>query len=176
MSRILVDQIRSNSASSDALTLDGSGNVTVPGNITLSGNATLSGTATGFPKGKAQNLIINGAMQVAQRGTSSTSSGYQTVDRFRHSGTGWDAALTQAQGDVASGTTPYTQGFRKTFKLTNGNQSSGAGTGDQLSMSYIIEDQDLATSGWNYLSATCYVTLSFWFKSSVNQTFYVVLP
>ena len=39
MSRILVDQIRSNSASSDALTLDGSGNITVPGNLTCSGNA-----------------------------------------------------------------------------------------------------------------------------------------
>jgi len=122
-----------------------------------------------------RNLIINGAMQVAQRGTSSTSSSYQTVDRFKHSGSGWDAALTQAQGDVASGTTPYTQGFRKTFKLTNGNQSSGAGAGDSLSMSYVIEDQDLATSGWNYLSSSAYITLSFWFKSSVAQTFYVIL-
>ena len=42
MSRILVDQIRSNSASADAITLDGSGNLTIPG------NATCSGTATGF--------------------------------------------------------------------------------------------------------------------------------
>ena len=48
MSRILVDQVRSNSASSDALTLDGSGNITVPGNITLSGNATLNSTALDF--------------------------------------------------------------------------------------------------------------------------------
>ena len=85
MSRILVDQVRSNSASSDALTLDGSGNITVPGNITLSGNATLSGTATGFPKGKATNLVINGAMNVAQRATSATvgDNSYATVDRFR---------------------------------------------------------------------------------------------
>ena len=30
-----------------------------------------------------RNLIINGAMNVAQRGTSSTSTGYQTVDRFQ---------------------------------------------------------------------------------------------
>ena len=30
--------------------------------------------------GKSKNLIINGAFQVAQRGTASTSSGYQTVD------------------------------------------------------------------------------------------------
>ena len=42
MSRILVDSIRSNSASADAITLDGSGNITIPG------NATCSGTATGF--------------------------------------------------------------------------------------------------------------------------------
>ena len=32
---------------------------------------------------------------------------------------------TYAQGDVASGTTPYTLGFRKAFKVTNGNQTSG---------------------------------------------------
>ena len=54
MSRILVDQVRSNSASSDAITLDGSGNLTIPGNLTCSGNTTLSGdaslsgTGTGF--------------------------------------------------------------------------------------------------------------------------------
>ena len=125
--------------------------------------------------GQSKNLIINGAMQVAQRGTSSTSSGYQTVDRFKTNYSGLDNNPTQAQVDVASGTTPYTQGFRKAIKITNGNQSSGAGAGDQASISYLIEDQDLATSGWNYLSATSYVTLSFWFKSSVNQTFYVVL-
>ena len=159
MSTLKVDGIRSNSASSDAITLASNGTCTA--NIT---------NTLGH-----KNIIINGDCRISQRGTSSASSGYQTVDRFKHSGSGWDSALTQAQGDVASGTTPYTQGFRKTFKLTNDNQSSGAGTNDSLSMSYVIEDQDLATSGWNYLSSTSYVTLSFWFKSSVNQTFYVIL-
>ena len=48
MSRILVDQIRSNSASADAITLDGSGNLTIPGNITCSGNASVSGTVYWF--------------------------------------------------------------------------------------------------------------------------------
>ena len=33
--------------------------------------------------GGRRNLIINGAMQVAQRGTASSSTGYQTVDRWR---------------------------------------------------------------------------------------------
>ena len=125
--------------------------------------------------GKAKNLVVNGAMKVAQRGTSSASSGYQTVDRFKTNYSGLDNNPTQAQVDVASGTTPYTQGFRKAIKITNGNQSSGAGAGDQFSVSYLVEDQDLATSGWNYLSETSYVTLSFWFKSSVNQSFYVVI-
>ena len=51
MSRILVDQIRSNSASADAITLDGSGNLTIPG------NATISGTATGFGGGKVLQVV-----------------------------------------------------------------------------------------------------------------------
>ena len=122
--------------------------------------------------GKATNLVINGAMEVAQRGTSSNSSGFQTVDRFGHYGSGWDEAMTQSQSDVASGTTPYTLGFRKAFKLQNGNQTGGAGTGDQLYISHKIEAQNIATSGWNYTSASSYITLSFWVKSSVAQNFY----
>ena len=119
-----------------------------------------------------RNLIINGAMQVAQRGTSSNSSGYQTVDRFSHSGSGWDEAMAQIQGTVGSGVTPYELGFRKTFKIQNGNQSSGAGSNDYLHAVYAIEDQDLATSGWNYTSASSHITFSFWVKSSVAQNFY----
>ena len=37
-----------------------------------------------------RNLIINGAMQVAQRGTSSAQTGYRTVDRFRPDAGGTD--------------------------------------------------------------------------------------
>jgi len=118
-----------------------------------------------------RNLIINGAMQVAQRGTSSTSSGYKTVDRILFGYSGHDEALTQSQGDVASGTTPYTLGFRKTFKVTNGNQTSGAGSSDYVYIDYSFEAQDIANSGWNYNSASSFVTFSFWIKSSVAQSF-----
>ena len=159
MSTVKVGAIRGVSASSDAITIANDGTCTA--NITNN----LSN----------RNLIINGAMKVAQRATSSTSSGYQTVDRFKTNLLGLDNSPTMAQVDVASGTTPYTQGFRKAFKVTNADQSGGAGAGDQFSVSYLVEDQDLATSGWNYLSETSYVTLSFWFKSSVNQSFYVVI-
>ena len=119
-----------------------------------------------------RNLIINGAMQVAQRGTSSTSGGYQTVDRFKAFWSGTDENLTQAQVDVASGTTPYTSGFRKALKVTNGNQTSGAGAADYVIIRTILEAQDIANSGWNYVSSSSNITLSFWVKSSVAQNFY----
>jgi hypothetical protein len=119
-----------------------------------------------------RNLIINGAMQVAQRGTSSTSSGYYTVDRFTiiHSA-GVDESPTQAQVDVSSGTSPYTSGFRKALKVTNGNQTSGAVASAFIWIQTIIEAQNIANSGWNYTSSSSNITLSFWIKSSVAQDF-----
>ena len=119
-----------------------------------------------------RNIIINGAMNVAQRGTSSTLVGYQTVDRIATTSSGLDESPTYAQADVSSGTTPYTLGFRKAFKVTNGNQTSGAGAADRIRIYYGIEAQDLAQSGWNYTSSSSYVTASFWVKSSVAQNFY----
>ena len=111
-------------------------------------------------------------MQVAQRGTSSTSSGYGTVDRFSMNYHGTDEAPTQSQADVAAGTTPYTNGFRKSFKITNGNQTSGAGGDDRVTMIHVLEAQNLANSGWNYKSSSSNVILSFWCKSSVAQNFF----
>ena len=120
-------------------------------------------------------LIINGAMQVAQRGTSSTTSGYGSVDRFTVNFTGVDEAPTQSQVDVASGTSPYVRGFRKALRVTNGNQTGGAGNLDFISIRYKLEAQDIANSGWRYMYNTSgddFITLSFWVKSSVAQNFY----
>ena len=111
-------------------------------------------------------------MNVAERGTSSTTSGYGSVDRFAVYHANTDEAPTQAQVDVASGTTPYTLGFRKALQITNGNQTSGAGASDHIMIQTKQEAQDIAQSGWNYTSASSYVTLSFWVKSSVAQNFY----
>ena len=156
MSTLKVDGIRSNSASSDAITLAGDGTCTA--NITNN----LSN----------RRLTINGDMRIAQRGVSSTVSGYGSVDRFAVKYSGTDEAPTQAQVDVASGTTPYTLGFRKSLKVTNGNQTSGAGAADFIRIYTTLEAQDLANSGWNYTSSSSYITLSFWIKSSVAQNFY----
>jgi len=157
-SRLIVNSIRHTGASGDAVTLANDGTCTA--NITNRSN---------------RNLIINGAMEVAQRGTSSSATGNQflTLDRFRLTYNGQDEALTQEQADVASGTTPYNLGFRKCFKITNGNQTSGAGAADYARIGHAIEAQNLAKSGWNYTSASSYITFQFWIKSSVAQSFKV---
>ena len=162
MSEIKVNSIKGVAASAAAITVNNT-----------------DGTATAnLSNRQNRNLIINGAMQVAQRGTSSTSNGFQTVDRFNLGASGNDEVPTQAQVDVAAGTTPYTLGFRKAFKLTNGNQTGGAGASDFVFIKYTVEAQDTATSGWNFKSASSYITLSFWAKSSVAQNFfgYIEMP
>ena len=155
MSQLNVDAIRASNGTGDAISLTAS-------------DKTCTANITNIP---GRNLIINGAMNVAQRGTSSTSGGYQTVDRFQVSFGGTDEAPTQAQVDVAAGTTPYTLGFRKAYKLTNGNQTGGAGATDYLGIEHHVEAQNVTASGWNYKSASSKLTLSFWLKSSVAQAF-----
>jgi len=156
MSEIKVNSIKGVAASSAAITISNT-----------------DGTCTAnLSNRQNRNLIINGAMNVAQRGTSSTTSGYGTVDRFKVTYSGTNENPTQAQVDVASGTTPYTSGFRKALKITNGNQTGGAGGTDHIRIVNIIEGQDIANSGWNYKSASSFITLSFWVKSSVAQNFY----
>ena len=120
-----------------------------------------------------RNLIINGAMQVAQRGTSSTTAtaGYHTVDRFSYAIGGHDEVATHAQVNVASGTSPYQSGFRKAYKITNGNQTSGAGSSDYIQIDYYVEAQDIANSGWDVTNSSSNLTFSFWIKSSVSQFF-----
>ena len=154
MSTLKVGAIRGVSASSDAITVANDGTATA--NITNRTN---------------RNLIINGAMQVAQRGTSSTDSGMKTVDRFQVLHNGTDEAPTQAQADVTSGGA-YDSGFRKCLKITNGNQTSGVAAADYIMLNTRIESQDVANSGWNYTSTSSFITLSFWVKSSVAQEFH----
>ena len=134
-------------------------------------------TATTKKIGTNKNIIINGAMLVAQRSTDITTgnAGVHCVDRIDGESTNADEAPRRQQVDVSSTSTPYTLGFRKAFKLTNGNQTSGAGVDDIMNIRYNIESQDISQSGWNYKSASSFVTLQFWIKSSVSQNFNMYL-
>ena len=157
MSQLKVNTIRHTGASSDAITLASDGTCTAKISNNLSN----------------RNLVINGAFNVAQRATSSTTTGYATVDRWEETASGTDEACTKSQHVLTSSDTgPWEKGFRYSFMIQNGNQTSGAGAADWVSMRYKIEAQDLAQSGWDYTSASSYITLSFWVKSSVAQTFY----
>ena len=158
MSEIKVNSIKGVGASTAAITVNNT-----------------DGTCTANITNNLSNrrLTINGDMRIAQRGTSNTSggNGYYTVDRMYYYNQGIDNDVTKAQADVASGTPAYEAGFRKSFKLTNGDQSNGAGASDQIQIEYRIEAQDIANSGWNYNSSTSFLTLSFYVKSSVGQAF-----
>jgi len=158
MSTLKVDGIRSNSASSDAITLANDGTCTA--NITNRSN---------------RNLIINGAMRVAQRGTSSTSDGYQTVDRFQQADGNIGVTVTQSHQSLSSSDTgPYEAGFRKYYRAALASAGT-ANANAEVHLYSHLEAQDIANSGWNYTSASSYITLSFWFRCSTNQTFYFYL-
>ena len=98
--------------------------------------------------------------------------GYYVVDRFKTATDSVDEEPTVSQSDVASGSSPYISGLRKAIKFQNGNQTSGAGAGDVVSLQYRFEHQDLASSGWDYTSSASSLTLQFWVKSSVAQTYF----
>ena len=148
--------------------------------ITAAGNATFSGivTATSFVPTSGQlshrNIIINGAMTVAQRSVGPLQvEGYRTVDRFRFN---YDPAPNeipfQSQHVLTSGDTgPYEEGFRYSYFIENGNQGTQPSNGN-IEIFHRVEAQDIANSNWNYLSSSSFITLSFWAKSSVTQTFY----
>ena len=151
MSTLKVDGIRSNSASSDAITLANDGTCTA--NITNRTN---------------RNLIINGGMNVNQYGSSSTTnSGKKIFDRWHPN---WNnGTITQSKETLTSGGA-YDAGHRSCLRLTN-TSAAGSAAGTYVEVYYKWEAQDIAKSGWNYKSASSYITLSFWLRSSVAQTY-----
>ena len=114
-----------------------------------------------------RNLIINGAMQVAQRGTSASLSGngftIDTVDRMKVGRSGIDNL-----GATVSQATDAPSGFSNSFKLdVTTAESSIASDEYYRGLQYTIEGHDLAGLGYGTSGAQS-VTLSFWVKSSVT--------
>ena len=128
-------------------------------------------TATAFVPTQGQlshrNLVTNGSMQVAQRGTSSTSSGMKTIDRWTMNWSG--GGVTQSQVSEQSGTV-FENGFSNYLRITN--TSNTTTDTDYRFIGHTLEAQFVANSGWNHKSPSSYVTLSAWVRSSLAGTYY----
>jgi hypothetical protein len=111
-----------------------------------------------------RNLVINGAMQVAQRGTSATTFAYGTVDRFRPSeGSTSSLAITQTQDTNAP------SGFSNSLKITVNTAETMSGS-KQLAVFHAMEAQNLQQLGYGTSDAQS-ITVSFWVKSSVTGAY-----
>jgi len=115
-----------------------------------------------------RNLIINGAMQVAQRGTSFTDLGTAptyTLDRWRFS----DSANPPARY-TATQSSDAPSGFASSLKYEVTTADAAVDADELQNVDYFIEAQDLQHLGYGSSSAKD-ITLSFWVKCSVAQTF-----
>jgi len=138
--------------------------------ITLHG--TVSDNTVALDRKTATPLIINGDMQIAQRGTSATgltngSSGYHTCDRWQFTEFGAPSfVFTQTQStDVPTG-----QGFSSSLKMDCTTAQGSLASADGLRISQRIEGQNLQMLKKGTSSAES-VTLSFWVKSDKTGTY-----
>jgi len=114
-----------------------------------------------------RNLIINGAMQVVQRGdqTGVIANGTYFVDRFFYSGVDEGTWSLSQSTDVPSGS-----GFSKSAKMEITTADSSIDAPDYAQLRYKVENQDIK----HILKGTSdakQLTLSFWVKSSLAQEF-----
>ena len=144
MSEIKVNSIKGVGASAAAITVNNSDG-TCTANITNRSN---------------RNIIINGAMQVAQRGTSFTATGNEyTVDRFsHHTGSGFNFDTTTTQSSDAP------DNFAKAIKITPDSVVTPSATQNGL-FAYSIEGQDVQQLAYG-TSSPQKITLSFYAKSA----------
>ena len=114
-----------------------------------------------------RSMIINGAMQVAQRATSSTSTGYCSLDRFRIQPLNTDQlAYTFAQDD----TVPAGEGFSKSAKISITTAEDSVADNEIFRLLHRIEGQNMQRASWGTSSAKP-LTLSFFVRSNVTGTY-----
>ena len=129
---------------------------------TPNANAALLAT---FPH---RNLIINGAMQVAQRGTSTTGGGF-LLDRFELNINFTDnIAITQSQDSSGP------SGFANSWKMLATTAESAVAADERVRFRQNIEGQNLQQFAFG-TSAAKSMTLSFYVKSNVTGTYAINL-
>ena len=119
-----------------------------------------------------RNIIINGAMKVAQRSTSVTglgaTAGYHTLDRFR-------ASLADTAGRFTmSQTADGPSGFANCLKLDCTTADASIAATEQLTILQRIEGQDLQQFKKGTSDAE-YFTVSFYVKANASATYVLEL-
>ena len=119
--------------------------------------------------GGRRNIVINGAMQVAQRGTSATdlgaSDGYFTVDRFQLNFSSTSARLTMTQDSPTD-----LSGFTKALKLDCTTADTSIGADEFIILHYKLEGQDVQQLKKGTSDAEK-ITVSFYVKANANATY-----
>ena len=130
--------------------------------LTLHG--TVSDNTVALDRKTATPLIINGDMQIAQRGTSTSSvsaSGFYSVDRYEFFMAGSSAYTISQDTDVPTG-----YGFYKSYKIDVTTADTLSGT-ETIRFRQIIEGQNLNVLKYNTSSAET-ITIAFWVKSNLT--------
>ena len=122
-----------------------------------------------------RNIIINGDMSIAQRGTSATAfaSTYSTVDRFSFDENLGTGVATSEQETLTSGGA-YDAGFRTAAKISCTTADASPSAGERAYMQQSIEAQNLQQLNYGSSSAKT-ITLSFWAKSNMTGNFPVTI-
>jgi hypothetical protein len=119
-----------------------------------------------------KNLIINGAMQVAQRGTSVaslTTSGIRTADRWRSTIGVMGTWTNSVENDAPTGS-----GFRKSLKMLCTTADASPSASDICGVDQRLEGLNLQLIKKGTAAAE-QLTISFWVKSNVIGTYIVNL-
>jgi hypothetical protein len=131
--------------------------------LEVAGDLVVSGTISGGAgMGAFRNRIINGDMRIAQRGTSSTTVGYATVDRWGSSSSVSGGTITQSQQTLVAADTPYQMGFRNSLRYTVTTPLTGVAYEYQQQ---VIEGYNVSDLNWGTSFGTP-ITVSFWFRSN----------
>ena len=120
--------------------------------------------------GGRRNIIINGAMNVAQRSTSVTGlgdgdEGYVTVDRIRHTAAASAGRFTSAQTAISD-----LSGFLNCLHLDCTTADTSISSGELLKLEYRMEGQDVQQLKKGTSDAEK-ITVSFYMKTNKAFTF-----
>ena len=140
--------------------------------IEASGIGITCANINGTQIGGRRNLIINGAMTVAQRGTPTAAASYTTAaygacDRWKLEANSTDQAdfVISQESDA-----PTASGFTKSIKIKTNTVESALASDEIFHVSQRIEAQDLQHLK-NGTSSALPVTLSFWVKAYQTGTY-----